>query len=106
MAYPDIQNRRGDPSEPSIGKYEVWLNWQACQLDTPPWWRELVAILGAEDPKELAGKIKASFLIPVVRWEASLSQGYTTPPPPNASPGAGTFLMTMPIRTSDYHHSC
>ena len=80
MAYPDIQNRRGDPSEPSIGKYEVWLNWQAHQLDTPPWWRELVAILGVEDPKELAQKIQASFLILVVRWEAFLSQGYTMPP--------------------------
>ena len=72
----------GDPSEPLIGKYEVWLKWQACQLDTPPWWRELVAILEVEDPKRLAQKIWASFLILVVRCEAFLNQGYTVPPTP------------------------
>ena len=62
---------------------EIWgmLNWWAHQLDTPPWWRELVAIPGVEDPKGLAWKIWASFLIHAVRCEAFLSQGYTTPPP-------------------------
>ena len=61
VAYPDVENRMGDPSEPSIGNYEVWLNWWACQLDTPHWWRELVAIPEMEDPNRLARKIQALF---------------------------------------------
>ena len=51
VAYLDVKNRIGYPSEPSIGNYEVWLNWQAHQLDTPPWWRELVAIPEVEHLK-------------------------------------------------------
>ena len=52
--YPDINNRVGDPPEPSIINYEVWLNWHACQLNTPHWWGELVAIPDVEDPRRLA----------------------------------------------------
>ena len=35
--YPGIENRMGYLPEPSIKNYEVWLNWQAHQLDTPHW---------------------------------------------------------------------
>ena len=105
-AYPDVKNRVGDPWEPSIKNYEVWLNWWASQLDTLHWWGELVAIPGVEDPRRLAQKIWVSFLIPVVRCEALLNQDYTMPPPPNASPGVSSFLMTLPIRTSSNNHCC
>ena len=103
MAYQDIENRIGYLPEPSIGNYEVWLNWQACQLDTPPWWRELVAIPEVEDPKRLAQKIWASFLFLTVRCETFLNQEYTMPSAPNVSPGAGSFLVTLPIRMSGYN---
>ena len=82
MAYPDIENRMGDPLEPSIGNYKVWLNLQAHQLDTPHWWGELVAIPEVEKLKRLAQKIWASFLILVVRCKAYLNQEYTMPPTP------------------------
>ena len=81
MAYLDIKTRMGDRLEPSIRNYEVWLNWQAHQLDTPHWWGELVAIPDVEDLKRLAQKIWASFLILAVRCEAFLNQDYTTPHP-------------------------
>ena len=68
--------------EPSIGNIEVWLDWQACQLDMPCWWVELTAISNVENPKRLAWKIHASFLILVVRCEASPGQAYTAPPAP------------------------
>ena len=82
MAYLDIENRMSDPSEPSIRNYKAWLNWQACQLDMAHWWGELVAIPEVEDPKRLAQKMWASFLILAVRCEAFLSQEYTMPPAP------------------------
>ena len=82
MTFQDMENRMGDLLEPSIGNYEVWLNWQAHHLDTSHWWRELVAIPEVEDPKRLAQKILASFLILVVRCEAFLNQEYTMPPAP------------------------
>ena len=63
-------DRQGYLPEPSIKNYELWLGWQACQLDTPHWWDELTAIPEVGDPKELAWKICASFDIPVVRCEA------------------------------------
>ena len=54
VTYLGIENRMCYPPEPLIKHYEVWLNWQACQLDTPHWWGELVAILGVEDLRRLA----------------------------------------------------
>ena len=32
---------------------EIWLDWQAHQLDMSCWWRELAAIPGVEDPWKL-----------------------------------------------------
>ena len=72
----------GYPPEPSIKNIKAWLDWQAHQLDMPHWWVELTAISNVENPKELARKIHASFLIPTVRCEASLGQGYTASPTP------------------------
>ena len=50
--------------------------------DTPHWWEELIAIPDVEDPRRLAWKIHASFLILVVRYEALLNQDYTMSPAP------------------------
>ena len=72
----------GYPPESSIGNIEVWLDWQACHLDMPHWWVEPTAIPNVENPKRLAQKICASFLIPAVRCEASPGQEYTAPPAP------------------------
>ena len=75
--YLDIKNRVGNPLEPLIKNYEVWLNWHAHQLDSLHWWGELVAIPDVEDPRRLAWKIHASFLIPVVRCGVLLNEDYT-----------------------------
>ena len=42
------------PPEPSINNIKIWLDWQACLMDTPYWWEELIAIPEVEDPKKLA----------------------------------------------------
>ena len=80
--YPVIGYRIGYPLEPSIKNYEIWLDWWVHQLDTPHWWAELTTIPKVEDPRKLAQKICASFLIPVVRCEAFLGQDYTMSPAP------------------------
>ena len=72
----------GYPPEPSVRNIEVWLDWQACQLDMPHWWVELTAIPNVENPKRLAWKICTSFLNLAVRCEASPGQEYTVPPTP------------------------
>ena len=82
IAYPDIGGRGNYPPEPSIRNIEVWLNWQACQLDMPHWWVELTAIPDVENPKRLAQKICASFSILSVRCETFPGQEYTVPPAP------------------------
>ena len=73
-------DRWGYLPEPSIKNYELWLDWQAHQLDTPYWWEELTAIPEAGDLKKLARKICASFDIQAVRCEALQNQDYTVPP--------------------------
>ena len=72
------ESRESYLPEPSIKDIETWLDWQACQLDTPCWWMELTAIPGMEDPLKLNWKIWAS-LIPEVRSRVFLGQGYTAP---------------------------
>ena len=82
LAYPNAKSRGNYLLEPSIKDIETWLDWQACQLDMPCWWVELTAISGVDDPKKLAWKIQASFLIPEVRSQVYPGQGYITPPAP------------------------
>ena len=84
-AYPDVGSGRGYLPKPSIRNYEVWLDWQACQLDMLHWWVELTAIPNVENPKRLAQKICASFLILAVRCKALPGQDYTAPPAPQMS---------------------
>ena len=67
----------GYPSEPSIRNYEIWLDLQAHQLDTPHWWMELTAIPEVEDLGRLAWKICTSFLNPVVTYEAPVPKCLT-----------------------------
>ena len=58
------RDRQGSLPEPSINNYEMWLEQQACQLDTPDWWKELIAILNVGDPERLDQKIGASLKVP------------------------------------------
>ena len=48
------RDRQCSLPEPSIDNYEMWLEWWACQLDTPNWWKELVTIPNVGNPKRLA----------------------------------------------------
>ena len=47
-------DRHGSLPEPSIKNYEVWLEWQAQQVNMTDWWGELVTIPNVGDPKRLA----------------------------------------------------
>ena len=61
------RGRWGYQPQPSIKNYELWLEWQAHQLDTPDWWEELTTIPGSGRYKEVGPwKICASFNIPAV----------------------------------------
>ena len=93
--YLDLGNRMGYPPEPSIKNYKMWMDWQACQLDTPHWWAELTAIPEVEDSRKLAQKICTSSLIPAVRCEALPSQDCTVPPAPKCLT-RGRFLPDDP----------
>ena len=61
------RDRWGSPPELLIYNYEMWLEWQAHQMDMPDWWNELVTIPNVGDPKMLAQNICASFEVPQVR---------------------------------------
>ena len=95
--------------ETSIENYEVWLEWQACQVDMPDWWRELVTIPNAGDPERLAHKICTSFEIPWVSNKAlRVSNNYTMPPAPKflqerCSCWSPTPVYFVRITTSSNH---
>ena len=95
MTGKDTQSRWGYPLEPSIKNYELWLEWQAHQLDTPHWWEELTTIPEVGDIKKLVWKIHTSFDIPAVRCEALRNQDYTVPPAPKCLK-RGMFLPSDP----------
>ena len=77
------RDRWGLLPEPSINNYKMWLEWWAHQLDTPNWWKELVAIPNLGDLERLAWKICTSFEVPQVRCEILRDHGeYTVPPAP------------------------
>ena len=94
----DAKGRGNYPSEPSIQDVEIWLDWPACQMDMPHWWKELTTILGMKDPWKLAWKIHASFSILAVRSKVFPGQGYTAPLPPSALPRMCFSWMNCPIR--------
>ena len=100
VTYLCIENRMGDTPKPLIKNYEVWLNWQAHQLDTLHWWGEVTTIPDVEDPRRLAQKICASFLIPVVRFETLLNQDYTACPAPKCL-SRSRFLPNDPTYQDD-----
>ena len=90
--------------EPSIEYYEVWLEWQAHQVNTPDWWGELVAIPNAGDPERLAHKICASFEIQQGRSKALWdSISYTMPPVPKCLQRKMLLLVPDPhLPCQDY----
>ena len=65
--------------EPSIDDLEMWLEFQAEQLGTPTWWKELGAMPGIEDWCKFAQEIRPSFYVLEVWLRASPEWGYTTP---------------------------
>ena len=98
--YWDIRNRMGYLPEPSIRNYEIWLDWPACQLDTHTGGQNSLPYPGA-DPRRLAWKICASFL---VQWlDVRPSQAKITPHslPPNVSPGLGFSPLTLSVKMSN-----
>ena len=99
------RGRWGCLSEPSIKNYELWLEWWACQLDTPHWWEELTTIPEVGDIKKLAWKICASFNVLAVWYKALRSQGYTALLRPSALRGVCFSPMTHPTKTSGWSPS-
>ena len=105
---PDIEHFLGEPTttqeaergcnllqEPSVEKYEVLVEWRGCQLDTPDWWGELVAIPHIDDHQKLAQKIRASFEILWIRSKAQkVKNDYLLPPTPKCV-GQKAFLLIL-----------
>ena len=73
---------RNPLAKPSINDLKIWLDYQAKQLGTPMWWRELEAVPSITDQHRFAWKIRASFYIPEVRSRMFLEEGYSMPPAP------------------------
>ena len=93
-----IKEEASCSTEPSIDNLEMWLEFQAGQLGTPAWWEELGTMLGIEDQRKFAWKIRASFYVPAVWLRASLEQGYTVPPATQSLNRSAFLLEDLPTR--------
>ena len=87
--------------EPSMENYEVWVEWQACWVEKPEWWEELVAIPNVEDHRKLAWKILAS---QDKVWALKVMNDYSVPPALNCVKRKLFFLGLYPrFSCQDYH---
>ena len=82
---------RESSAKPPIKDLESLLDYQADQLGTPTWWGELKAVPRMADLHRFAWKIQVSFHIPEFWYQASPSQGYSTPLAPK-SLNQGAFI--------------
>ena len=96
---PEDGDSATESREPSaklpIKDLESWLDYQVDQLGTPTWWGELKAIPGMADLCRFTQKIRASFHVPEIQYQAPPSQGYSTPPAPR-SLNWGAFISERP----------
>ena len=92
---PEDGDSATESREPSaklpIKDLESWLDYQVDQLGTTTWWGELKAIPGMVDLCRFTQKIQVSFHVPEIQYQASPSQGYSTPPAPR-SLNRGAFI--------------
>ena len=72
------------PLEPAILDFSLWVPWKAERCETPDWWRELSAVLGKEDARMLARKVRVSFRLP--QWLQELDSREATLQAPPALP--------------------
>ena len=47
----------GPPPELPLGEFYKWVTWKAEMIETPDWWRELLALLRLPNCKRLAWKV-------------------------------------------------
>ena len=88
VSFHDLENKesavegKNPLPKPSVNNLETWLEYQAAQLGTPAWWRELEAVPGITDWCKFAQKIRASFYVPEVWSRMFPEEGYSAPPAP------------------------
>ena len=87
-----IKEEASCSTETSVDDLGMWLEFQAGQLGTPTWWKELGAMPGIEDQHKFAQKIRASFYVLEVQLRASPEWGYTAPLAPQ-SLNRSAFLL-------------
>ena len=78
-------------AKPSMNDLEMWLEYQAEQIGTPMWWRELETVPGITNRWKFAQKIRASFYVLEVWSRMFPEEGYSAPPGPQ-SLNRGAYL--------------
>ena len=104
------QKEGGTPASPAAQTspgYDhcEWIEWHSQCVDMPAWWGELWAISDVEDHQELTQKVRASFEVPMVRYQARGGKNdYSTLPAPKCI-GKDWFLPRLDPRmgSQDYH---
>ena len=69
--------------KPPLDDPKKWVAWQACQVEIPDWWPELVMVPTPRDPISFAKHLRESFQFPRVKYLQGQSDDYTPPPAPH-----------------------
>ena len=67
--------------KPTILDFGLWVPWKVERCETPEWWIELMAVLGEEDARKLARKVRASFGLPLQLQELCSREATLQAPP-------------------------
>ena len=66
--------------KPPVKELCEWVVWKAKMCETPDWWRELLAVPGVKDCKEIVQKVWASFHHPKRASEVNKMENYYQAP--------------------------
>ena len=78
------EEEKAPSPKPPVKELCKWVTWKAEMCETPDWWRELLAIRGVQDCKELVQKVWALFCHPKRASEVNKMENYyqASPAPP------------------------
>ena len=91
--------------KPPLDNHCKWIEWCGQYVDMPAWWRELQVIPDIEDHWELTQKVRVSFEVPMVRYQARGRKNDYSAPPALKCIGKDWFLPPLDPRmgSQDYH---
>ena len=80
LAKNSSEEEKGPSPKTPVKELCKWVAWKTEMCETPDWWRELLAVPGVKDYKELVQKVWALFCHPKRASEVNKTENYYKAP--------------------------